>query len=254
MLKDLIGGWGSKSRPCWIFLDGYWWRRKGSEVQFGITQVFTNCYQKGKTGNDIIPELEVITMTTSDVIPEPEGKNHHDNQKWNGKKINFLINQYLVYKPSRVVSGIPFEKEFKVQVAMYRVGVCAWTWVVSGIAYCSVVSINSVVSNKPLCCLVSVRVGLKGTGIDDSCRTPVGNACNLVRCWDRRFWRHTRSDTFWRLEFGAVPFEAFGFHRARDAWRHNWIGFCPRCWAGSPTLCIRLYPSWFCSHNSCWCW
>ena len=30
-----------------------------------------------------------------------------------------------------------------------------------------------------------------------SCRTPVGNACSLERCTDRRFWRLWRSGEFW---------------------------------------------------------
>ena len=39
----------------------------------------------------------------------------------------------------------------------------------SGVPYCSVFFHESgSASNKPLCCLVTVRVGLKGTGIDDS--------------------------------------------------------------------------------------
>ena len=68
-----------------------------------------------------------------------------------------------------MVSGFPFEKQSKVQIAMYRMAAWCLDPTVTDVPYCSVFFHKSgSASNKPLCCLVSVRVGLKGTGIDDS--------------------------------------------------------------------------------------
>ena len=56
---------------------------------------------KGKNGNDIIQEPEVIPMTISDVIAEPEVKITMTTVS-EMEKINFLINPYLVCKRERV--------------------------------------------------------------------------------------------------------------------------------------------------------
>ena len=65
---------------------GWWLVEKGKGqksnlVSPGCSRAAT---KKGKTRNDIIWEPEVITVTTSDVIPESEMKIHHDNRnrKW----------------------------------------------------------------------------------------------------------------------------------------------------------------------------
>ena len=72
-------------------------------------------------------------------------------------------------------------------------------------------------SIKSLGGLVSVRVGLKGTGIDDSLvvhqlvTLVVGIGVEIVG-----FGVTHDLVRFDHLGFGAVPFEAFGFRRARS--------------------------------------
>ena len=101
--------------------------------------------------------------------------------------------------------------------------------------------------------VIGIRTDKFGSWSDPrlSCRTPVGNVCNRGTWRVGSAWGLERSDAFWSRGFDAVSFEAVGVRPGRsDAWRHNWVGFCPQCSDGILWLCIPRDHSLWCIHNS----